>query len=260
MLLWPSLLREVAEAKAPKTFMQSKADIRYRIKATEHKMARMFFGGEAFPCFDTEIAPGDLALYLGSGPFFQENTKVVWHRPSISDPDKANPLTFSPNSKWWKFHRRLIAEAVRHGQGRFLVGVPDLIEGLDTLASLRGTTGLALDLFRRPKWVHARLGEITDLYLTYFDAIHRMIRDELDGNAYSILRIWGPGRTAKVQCDFSAIISPAMFREFALPYLGEQWDRLDFTPYHLDGTPRSNPADSRAKRHTVGAWSGQSPS
>jgi len=47
-LLWPSLLREVAEAKAPKTFMQSKADIRYRIKATEHKRARMFLEEKHF--------------------------------------------------------------------------------------------------------------------------------------------------------------------------------------------------------------------
>jgi hypothetical protein len=56
------------------------------------------------------------------------------------------------------------------------------------------------------------------------------------GNCFSAFRIWGPGRTAKLQCDFSAMISPAMFKEFVAPYLAEQCERLDHTVYHLDGT------------------------
>jgi 5-methyltetrahydrofolate--homocysteine methyltransferase len=40
---------------------------------------------------------------------------------------------------------------------------------------------------------------------------------------------------AKLQCDFSAMISPRMFEEFVLPYLWEQCERLDYSVYHLDG-------------------------
>ncbi len=226
---------KLQEAEAPKTFKERRTSILYRILATEHKMANIFYGGEAFPCFNTEIGPGDLALFLGSEPFFHVDTEVVWYQPSITDPEKSDPLTFDQDNYWWKFHRQLIAEAVKHSQGRYLVGVPDLIECLDTLASLRGHTQLILDLFRRPKWVHERLREITDLYFIYFEKIYETIRDEVGGNAFSLYSIWGPGRTTKIQCDFSARISPAMFKEFALPYLQKQCSRLDFTLYHLDG-------------------------
>jgi 5-methyltetrahydrofolate--homocysteine methyltransferase len=46
---------------------------------------------------------------------------------------------------------------------------------------------------------------------------------------------WAPGRVAKLQCDFSAMISPQMFRDFVAPYLRRQCQRLDHTFYHLDG-------------------------
>lgn len=44
-----------------------------------------------------------------------------------------------------------------------------------------------------------------------------------------------PGRVAKLQCDFSAMISPDMFKEFVLPYLKKQCDYLDYSLCHLDG-------------------------
>jgi 5-methyltetrahydrofolate--homocysteine methyltransferase len=45
----------------------------------------------------------------------------------------------------------------------------------------------------------------------------------------------GRGRVAKVQCDFSAMISPDQYREFVLPSLKKQVARLDHSLYHLDG-------------------------
>jgi 5-methyltetrahydrofolate--homocysteine methyltransferase len=145
-------------------------------------------------------------------------------------------LTFDPDNKWWRLHKQIVSDGVKNSQGRYLVGVPDLIEGMDTLAQLRGHNQIVLDLFKRPKWVHARLREITNLYFIYFDAIYDMIKDDVGGNAYSCYSIWGPGRTAKVQCDFSALISPSMFKKFVEPYLREQCSNLDFTLYHFDGT------------------------
>jgi hypothetical protein len=62
-----------------------------------------------------------------------------------------------------------------------------------------------------------------------------MVRDGDGGCCFSAFSVWAPGRMAKLQCDFSAMISPGMFEEFALPYLAEQCERLDYTVYHLDG-------------------------
>ena len=47
---------------------------------------------------------------------------------------------------------------------------------------------------------------------------------------------WAPGRMSKLQCDFSAMISPEMFGEFMVPVLTEMTGRLDYCMYHWDGT------------------------
>jgi hypothetical protein len=58
-----------------------------------------------------------------------------------------------------------------------------------------------------------------------------------DGSAtFGAFRLWGPGKTAKVQCDACVMFSPAMFRRFVVPGLTEQCQWLDNSMYHLDGT------------------------
>ena len=42
-------------------------------------------------------------------------------------------------------------------------------------------------------------------------------------------------KTAKVQCDASAMFSPDMFGRFVMPALIEQCEWLDFSMFHLDG-------------------------
>ena len=55
-------------------------------------------------------------------------------------------------------------------------------------------------------------------------------------------------RVAKVQCDFCCMISAAMFREFVVPGLTEQCDRLDHVMYHLDGTQALHQLDALLPR------------
>ncbi|MCS7120135.1 MAG: hypothetical protein RMJ07_03335 [Nitrososphaerota archaeon] len=223
------------KVRAPKTFMERRTNIDYRIRNSEIRMRNTFFGGEAFPLINTEIGPGDLALYLGAEPIFREDAKTVWYKPVISDLDLDKHLEFDPENKWWKFHCDFIVQASKRSFGRYLIGMPDLIEGLDTLAQLRGHEKLLVDLFKRPKWVHARLEEITELYFIYYNHFYEKIKDDVGGNAFSVYRIWAPGRTSKVQSDISAFLSPRMFKEFVDPYLRRQCSQLDFVLYHLDG-------------------------
>ena len=40
-------------------------DPRYRLAHAESRLARTYFGGEAFPSFDPEMGPGNLATFIG---------------------------------------------------------------------------------------------------------------------------------------------------------------------------------------------------
>jgi hypothetical protein len=97
---------------------------------------------------------------------------------------------------------------------------------------VRGTERLLLDLIERPEWVQSSLRQITKLYFYYYEALYARIHDEVGG---SVFWMWAPGRLAKLQCDFSAMISPAMFGEFMVPVLREMCARIPYTIYHWDG-------------------------
>lgn len=206
----------------------------YRLKKAEYIMANTFFGAEAFPYFDTQIGPGNLATFIGSEPGFAEDT--VWYNQSIDDPDSYPELEFNPENKWYQNQMAIIKAGLARANGRYLVGMPDLVENIDILASLRGSENLLMDFIERPTFVRQKVQEINQIYFTIFDSFYNKIKDKSDGNAFSAFKIWGSGKTAKVQCDTAAMFSPQMFADFVVPSLSEQCQWLDYSMFHLDGT------------------------
>jgi len=209
-------------------------DLDWRLPSLVAQISRTYFGGVAFPFVDTQIGPGSLGLFLGNEPGFAWDT--VWYEPIIHDPETHTKLMVSPDNRWLQLHLQLIRRAAALANGRFLVGIPDLIENLDTLAQLREPQTLMMDVIERPEWVEEKIAEINRAYFEVFDQMFDLARDEDGGNPFAAFQIWGPGKTAKVQCDASAMISPAMFRRFVVPALAEQCEWLDYSMYHLDGT------------------------
>jgi hypothetical protein len=206
----------------------------YRAASQLAYLSRTFHGGVALPIFNANIGPGSLGLLLGCEGRLAETT--VWYEPTLHDPDNHPPLRFDPANPWFQIHMALIEEALRHAEGRYLVGIPDLIENLDTLAQLRGPEQTLLDILERPEWMVERIQEINQAFFEAFDAIAACTRDFWGGTSFHAFMIWGLGRTAKLQCDFSCMISPAQFRRLVFPALQEQIRWLDHALYHLDGT------------------------
>ena len=208
-----------------------------RLQTWESEGPKYFWGSDAFPFFETHIGPGSLGSFLGAKCNFAPDT--VWYEPCIHDPENHPPLKFDPENHWFKVHMDLIQAGIKNANGRYLVALPDLIENIDTLAALRGTEEMLFDLLERPEWVHRSLAEINQAFFQAFDIMFNAVKDlpESDGgNVFGPFAVWGPGKTAKVQADFSAMISAPMFKEFVVPYLSEQCKWLDYSLYHLDGT------------------------
>ncbi len=201
----------------------------YRVNLSARAFLHSEFLCEAVPAVAPDLAPNCLALYLGCKGI--ESPGTVWCEPFVHEPRELD-LRFDPENFYWNFTLRLGREQVRLGRGKFAVAFPDLIEGLDTLAALRGTETLLVDLIERPDWVHRCLRRITDRYFHYYDMLYNLIRDERGG---SFFWSWAPGRMSKFQCDFSAMISPTMFGEFMAPVLREMCQRVSYSMYHWDG-------------------------
>jgi len=207
----------------------STSNFDYRVNLSAHACNATHYLGEAVPAVAPDLAPNCLALYLGCKGVEAEGT--VWCQPCIESPETAR-FEYDEDNFYWRFSLRLGREQLRIGAGKFLLQFPDLIEGLDTLAAMRDTEKLLADLIERGDWVHACLRRITDRYFHYYDVLYDLIRDEVGG---SIFWAWAPGRMAKFQCDFSAMISPAMFGEFMVPVLTEMCERVSYCMYHWDG-------------------------
>ncbi len=207
-----------------------------RALMNHYNLSKQIFSADMMPIADTMIGPGSLALYLGSFPAFTEDT--VWFRPILQDelqPEKLSPIAFNPENRWWRIQEETIKRCLELSRGKYIVGCPDLVENIDILASLRDTTTLLMDMVERPDWVIEKLKEINRVYFDVYNRIYDLIKLEDGSSAFEAYKLWGPGKTAKVQCDISAMFSPAMFERFVVPPLREQCEWLDYSMYHLDG-------------------------
>ena len=201
---------------------------RYRYFCQTHA-----FLGESFPNLNIDFGPGSLASYLGSEIGFKEDT--VWFNKCLDSWDGVPKLTFDPENKWFKKHLQLAKDCQALAGDDFYVDMPDLMENIDVLASLRGAQDILFDLLDEPEMIGERIQEVTDIYYEYYDRFYDVIKDEEGGNAYTVFQIWGPGTPVKLQCDFSAMMSPEDFRKYIQPSLRSQSENVDHVLYHLDG-------------------------
>lgn len=234
-------------------------DPHYRLRRCLHQMATTHFGADAFPSFDAMIGPGSLGTFLGAEPVLEPTT--VWYKPCIEDPESYGTIEFDPkNNEWLDAHLALIDIGLEHADGRYLVGMPDLIENIDVLAAMRGNETLLMDLIERPDWVQQKVWEINRAFFDAFDLLYERIKDDRGGNVFHAFGLWGPGKTAKTQCDFSCMISEKMFADFVAPALEEQCEWLDYSMYHLDGTTAMQHLDALLEIEPLDAieWTPQS--
>lgn len=202
---------------------------RYRHFCENHE-----FLAESFPNMSADFGPGSIAAYLGSDIEFRPDT--IWFTEVIEDWEEQAPLTFDPENEWFKRHIKLFQDVHKLANGDFLIPIPDLMENIDVLVSLRGGQNTIFDLIDDPEIVEERIQQISDIYFEYYNRFYEIVKDQQDDScAYTVFQIWGKGKTCKIQCDFSALMSPDQFHEFIKEPLRQQAQQLDNVLYHLDG-------------------------
>lgn len=198
----------------------------------EALFAERAFLAESFPYVAPDLGPGSVGTFLGTEPIFDLNT--VWYKPCFANLQEAT-IRLDEHNPWWQWTLRSAQQAIARAQGRYLVAMPDLIENLDTLAALVGTRTVLFGLKDCPQEIHRLQRELLPVWDEIFERLYQIISPRRDGNAFIAFGIWGDGKTAKLQCDISAMLSPAMFAEFVVPYMAQQARSLDYVLYHLDG-------------------------
>jgi len=232
----------------PALMEQRYTDIDWVLDIAENQFKKTEFLYEAYPGMFAHFGPAGVAAFLGSKLTFASDT--VWANPCFNDIRKAE-LKLDRDGRWWKWSTESTKAAVDRASGNFCVGIPDLVENLDQLAALLGTQELLCYLLDEPGEVHRLQKQLLPIVLESYGAHYDIITDETGWSEAA--GVIGPGKVARVQCDFSCMISPDMFDEFALPYLKEQCDWYDYVYYHLDGPGAICHLDSLLKIESLDA-------
>jgi 5-methyltetrahydrofolate--homocysteine methyltransferase len=194
------------------------------------------FYGDAWPRWWPNFGPGIVAGFLGA--HVHPVPETVWYEPArqvnAASLIEDLHLAYDPDNAWWRRVRELTRTAVERWGNGVTVAYTDLGGNLDILASLRTTQQLLLDVCDSPDEVERLVGEITRLWLRYYDELDAIIQQAGRGTT-AWAPIWSPGRCYMMQSDFSYMISPRMFERFVLPDMAACCEAMEHGFYHLDG-------------------------
>ncbi len=203
-------------------------DPEWRAADLHYRLARSELRADILAVANTQLGPGSLAAVLGAELAGAEDT--IWIHAKAPDA----PVVLNESNPWLRLHLDLVSACRRLSDGRYFVGCPDLIEGLDTLAGLRGSVPVLEQIYADPDGLERDLQAVNDIWFEVFERIYQVINVEGE-MAFCYFSLWAPGRMAKLQSDISVMISPHHYRRFVVPFLREQCQWLDYSMYHLDG-------------------------
>ncbi len=220
---------DVEMPSAPVDLNQKWFDPKWRAEFLDWYVAHSSLKADMLPVANTQLGPGSLAAILGG--VFEGGPDTIWIHP---DPNYKDDFIFNPEHPNYLLHKELLKAVKEKAAGHYYVGMPDLMEGLDVLAAMKGTDKVLLDTVMQPEVLERQMQQINDIYFKVFDELYDIIR-EGDEMAFCYFSSWAPGKMAKLQCDISTMISVEDYRRFVQPFIKEQTEKIDYTLYHLDG-------------------------
>ena len=220
---------EIIPPALAKDLSQKWFDPQWRAEYLDWYVAHSSLKADILPVANTQLGPGSLAAILGG--VFEGGEDTIWIHPN---PDFTDEIVFNPEHPNWILHKELLKACKAKANGHYFVGMPDLMEGLDVLAALKGTDRVLLDTVMQPEILEQQMQQINDIYFKVFDELYDIIR-EGDEMAFCYFSSWAPGKMSKLQSDISTMISQDDYRRFVQPFIREQCQKIDYTLYHLDG-------------------------
>ncbi len=193
-----------------------------------------YWGGDEVPNLWCSFGPDETAVWCGAEFKWgaSEDGDTNWSEPLIADWEAALPIRLDPDNWLW---RRMLAMQEMLGRkelGRITASPFDTHTNMDLLSALRGPQDLCMDLFDCPEVIDRAMASARRVFPQVWNALREAGQWDRMGywqSAYSSVS------TACIQCDFSCMISPEMFRRWVMPALEEEAAIVGHAYYHWDG-------------------------
>ena len=216
----------------PKSMEERWTNIEYILNRMELHLENTLFLGDAIPSYLPNIGPNSFTAFLGGNLVFKDE-HTSWVGPFLEDLLGYEPVLDEDN-KWWKFMINLLGAVCEVAENNFLVGIPDIHYGGDSLEATIGARKLIRYLFHEPEVVKGLINKLTDICIAVFESYHEKI-SRIQKGSITWIPAYSRGRFFALQDDFSGFVSPKMFMELFLEEQERLSNHLDNSIFHLDG-------------------------
>jgi len=192
-----------------------------------------YWGGEAIPHYWLTFGPDEIAVFSG-GEFGWKGDSgdTNWSKPFVNDWAEAFPLSLHADNPLWQRMLDFYQKAASRMGGKMLLTAPDLHTNMDLLAAIRGPQRLCMDLIEEPEMIDRAMQDARAIFRKLWSSVVQA--GQMDEFGY-YQNFYSMDGAAIMQCDFSAMISPSMFRRWVLPALEEEAKIVKHAIYHWDG-------------------------
>ncbi|MEI6499914.1 MAG: hypothetical protein WCP21_02685, partial [Armatimonadota bacterium] len=202
-----------------------------------------YYAGEAVPRLNLSFGPDECSVFCGAQFGWSDDSgDTNWCVPCIDDWSTDLPLALVEQSPLFQRMLAMYRLAADLGRGKALLTAPDLHTNMDLLAGMRWPQKLCYDLLDCPELIDRAMDDARAVFPKLWDAIWEAgVAD------------CGYVPTTSLQCDFSCMISPVMFRRWVLPALEEEAAIVGHVTYHWDGPGALVHTDDLVASHGLGA-------
>jgi len=207
----------------------------YLTELNDFQHRTTFFGGEAFPIWSPGY-PGHMSMAVFLGCPITLDMHTGWIDPVLTGTKwRLEDIEPDWDCRWHRFTIRVLETAARVSKGKSIPSVGAFGGVGDTLAALRGTQQLLLDVVDCPELVRQSEWRLVELWIEAYRTYYDILAPSSDGGSASWFPLWAPGKFYPTHNDFSYMISTKMFTDLFVPALVKQLEFLDYSIYHVDG-------------------------
>lgn len=210
-------------------------DFDVSFSAVQKYLESTAFLGEAMPGFRPGFGPDQMAAFLGMPLTINpESRDTSWTGKIVEAWKDFMPLRLDENNKTWRRMKEFHKAAEDFCKGSCQLFNIDLHTNMDCLEAMRGAEKLLFDFIDEPEIVDELMRQVRPIYKQIYDELWQYGDKERIGSN-SGMQLYSRGKTDYIQADFICLLSPDMFRRFALPAIKEEAEFLDDAVFHLDG-------------------------
>ncbi len=192
-----------------------------------------YYGGDAVPSCYLSFAPDAIAVFCGAELRWNEASgDTNWSVPFVERWEDALPLRFNEEHPLWRRQIAFLRLAAERLEGKMLLRTLDWHTNMDLLAAIRGRDRLCVDLVEQPEVIDEAMHSGRAIFPSIWSQVVEAGKMRERGFCNILYSMQGADI---LQCDFGAMISPAMFERWALPALEEEAAIVGNVYYHWDG-------------------------